>query len=221
MYDAFTKQYYENLTKFVYFVFSITTVSIGYSISSTKDATCSYWLIIWLLSVLTMSYSLWCGIRHILKMNDSFCHAAKSIQIDEVLERLKDCKGWLKNYQPQTNSPSAYIEYQIIRVINDDAKNDKLSFNDYIEKTSKNDLKDKISSVVVSLLGYKNCEDAINKALSSEAAANQYIKKQLYALIIGFILFFIWHLSNIYHLNAAEIKAHVASRDFATCYDGV
>jgi hypothetical protein len=72
----------ENTSKFVYFLLSITTVSIGYAITATATDKMefSHRLLLWGASMIAMGYSTHCGIKSLNKTNELLITAIKSHQ---------------------------------------------------------------------------------------------------------------------------------------------
>lgn len=206
--DQLTNTHQENLSKFVYFLFSITTISIGYSISITQKAQVSYCLILWIISIIAMGYSLWCGISHIKKINDTLLHTANILRIDDACVALaqKDDEQLKKDLIENTptnstpiSSPSKILIYDtFIPTINEKATEAGKSFVEYINDSQASTLRQIITNHLLSLFKYSGINDAIEKMKSSENKANFYLNWQLWSLLIGFALFFLWHLSNIF-----------------------
>lgn len=131
------KIHQENLSKFSYFIFGISTASIGYAINSTADKTFSCPLIFWFISIFSMVVSTYFGVLYIKKTNEIVIDTTK---LSVLISKYKEANG----------------------------DNEKLP--------------DGI---------YKNID-----RLSKEA--HDYMNYQLYALGFGFIMYFIWHVSNFF-----------------------
>lgn len=205
----FTKQlaqiHHENVSKFVYFIFSITTVSIGFAISTTQSITPTYWLILWVFSILSMCASLYCGVIYIIQNNVSIRHASNLLQCNEIIEDLKEtnnidlgshvfkiCSGQVK-----VLSMKDAIIHSIVLIL----KNKAEAIGENIIEIELGIVRERISIEIAKFFGYESVIDAYTKYIQADKKAGKYVLWQKIALALGVMFYFFWHLSRIIFLN--------------------
>lgn len=197
----------ENISKFVYFVFSVTTVSIGFAITKTQSIKPSYWLIFWLLSIIAMCISLVFGIIHIVKSNQSRSLAADLLIFSDLkndILQLSDSslKSEVKKLSNSCSEPKTVQELyktSFIRSLAEKAKNNGEELHQYIDKVEASILKaDMVQLKCQLIMGLSSELDALNKISKILSDSNKFLISQLIALLIGYLLFIIWHISTIF-----------------------
>lgn len=200
----------ESISKFIYFIFSITTVSCGYAITATQNAKPSFWLCLWGLSIVAMGMSLVFGALYIHKHAQSLSHAASLLSLDEALSTLaKQDDASLKNsiLQSLSFTQKVSVSTMVSKIFDDfilkqiilKSKENLQEPAKYIECIDPRDLRNFISEKLYQFAGYNSQIDALKKTIEASEEARKYLTKQLVSLVCGYLLFVLWHFSVIFY----------------------
>lgn len=215
-------------SKFVYFLFSITTVSIGYSITATREVIFSWWLIIWFISTIAMSISLVYGSLYLSCKSKALDHISLTLSLShnlqwlgivndsELKEKIKSSFLEISKLNPATIEPTTLqqrFELFLFKKLAT-ASNNNQKISEYIDELSPQNLRKSIhDSCFQFISGEKSELDTIEKALGAINNSVKYLTKQRQLLIAGFIFFIIWHCITLFSNkpppeNENSVKAH-------------
>jgi len=118
MSEHLIKAHQENLSKFSYFIFGVSTASIGYAINSTNDEVFSCSLVLWFLSIVLMFLSTVFGVLYIKTTNMAILDAAMT---SVLIDKYKEANGensvlpesYFENGRILDTKTGCYMNYQL------------------------------------------------------------------------------------------------------------
>ena len=117
--DYLIKQHQENLSKFSYFLFGLSTASIGYAIKATEGATFSCTLALWLISTALLFLSGIFGVLYIRTNNHAVLDATMlAIEINKFKasnrENVEIPDEWFKTGSKLNEKANNLMNYQLL-----------------------------------------------------------------------------------------------------------
>lgn len=209
--EKLQQEHRTNTSKFVYFLFSITTVSIGFVIQNTQDMKFQY-SGFWILSIFLLFFSLICGALYIFKTNESIGHFSmltgwgwlNVTDMKQLKSRIKTAVCEIQKCAPPYTGSivNAYLYDWCQKLMLDcKTKCPNQDFNYFIDAYPDEKLREHAQRFFFKPHGYENEVDAMKKWKNALFSSHKKMIWQLKLVISGFFSYFLYRLASFEYIS--------------------
>jgi hypothetical protein len=192
----------DSLNKFLYFIFSVTTVSIGFMFTQLKYIEPHWIIIIWFSAVFPLCLSLFFGAASIHHNIRSLTLTSTALAFDEIMtsvhaEEESSFRKWLlfEADDFKGNTIPENIRAFLAKKISDISNLHKMNGREYIKSENILELKRLCTDGIYESVGLINESTTCKTAVIELNKSKKKIMFQLYCLPIGYSFFVIWFIT--------------------------